>query len=151
MIPDKSGDLIVWSKAKPNQLDDGFIKDKKNRNDYFEKISLIHIDGNRKESINLALFAPHPLISLVRQKFRRLDANRKVERVIILLSNSGDLHILTDTAPILQQNAQPQGGSQFISFGRNVQAQPNNAEKSVDLSAQHNESGILPSDEEDLV
>ena len=151
MIPDKSGELIVWSKAKPNPLDDAFIKDKKNRNDYFEKVSLTHVEGNRKERINLALFAPHPLVSLIRQKSRRLDTSRKVERVIMVLSNSGDLHVLTDSSPIIQQVAPAQTGSQFISFGRNLQPQPHQPERSADHSANMNESGILPSDDEDLV
>jgi hypothetical protein len=149
MIPDKTGELIFWNIAKPNPINDAFIKDKQNRNDYFEKVSLSAIEAGKTDKIVIGLFAPHPLLSLVKQKLRRLDNNRKVERVIVAISSSGDLFILTDSVPAGQPGHQ--SPSQFMSFGANLQSAQHRADQSVDMSGLHNESGILGSDEEELV
>jgi hypothetical protein len=150
MIPNKTGELLFWNIAKPNPVDDAFIKDKRNRNDYFEKVSLSAIEVGKTDKIVIGLFAPHPLLSLVKQKLRRIDNNRKIERMIVAISSSGDLFILTDSIPATQiahQNPQ----SQFISFGANLHSPQHRADQSVDISGLHNESGILDSDEEELV
>lgn|SRR3990167_1876337 len=150
MIPDKSGDLLVWAKTKPNPLDEGLIKDKKNRNDYFERVSLRPTESTKPEKLLIALFAPSPLISLVRHKLRRSDINRKVERVIVAVSNAGDLFIITDTVPVVPA-ASPSPISQFLSFGGNLRGGESPGDVSADGSGLDNESGIIASDEDDLV